>query len=108
MLRSPTFLLLVGISLSTSAKLLNNNQLYYVPSNEQWGIANIERNDCDICTSDVYVKNGNVRINGVWVSGKFDFSINNQADFLFDSNTIFALGDVVKAIEINQHDNSGQ
>ncbi|MEX0336233.1 hypothetical protein [Vibrio tubiashii] len=101
MVRSLTFLLVVGISLSSSAKSLNNSKLYDVPDNEQWRIISTERSECNVCTSDVYVQNGSVRINGVWVSGTFDFSFDSQSEFLFDRSTIFALGDVVKTMEVS-------
>lgn len=93
--------LAIFISASAHAKSLDNTQLYTVPSGKVWVVTDIQRNLCDVCTSDVYVQKGSVQLNEVWVSGAFDFSFMPKTKISFESNTIFALGDVVKSINVD-------
>ncbi|WP_391091642.1 hypothetical protein [Vibrio sp. NH-UV-68] len=95
-------LALICISVSTPAKVLENSQLHSVPNDEKWEVTTIKRYDCDVCTSDIYVQSGSARINGVWVSGTFDFSLNKESEVVFNNNSVFALGDVVQSIEVTQ------
>ncbi|UPQ89573.1 hypothetical protein [Vibrio sinaloensis] len=81
--------------------LLDNSQLYTVPTNQIWTVTQVKRNDCNVCTSDVYVQNGNALINGVWVSGTFDFSIDKKTEVTFGSSSTFALGDVIQYVEVS-------
>ncbi|GLT19740.1 hypothetical protein GCM10007938_35230 [Vibrio zhanjiangensis] len=61
--------LVIFISASANAKSLDNTQLYTVPSGKVWVVNDIQRNLCDVCTSDVYVQKGSMQLNEVWVSG---------------------------------------
>ncbi|MEL7292104.1 MAG: hypothetical protein AAGJ78_01400 [Pseudomonadota bacterium] len=101
MVKRLLILALLCVSFSLVAKQLNNLQLYTVPTNQIWTVTAVKRNDCNVCTSDVYVQNGNALINGVWVSGTFDFSIYDDAEVTFDSSSTFALGDVVQYVEVS-------
>lgn len=87
-------------SFTCEAIYLDNSSVYTVPKDERWIITDITRNSCDICTADIYVQSGSVRINGIWVYGEFQFSILEKSDILFDSNAVFSVGDVVKNINI--------
>lgn len=89
------------ISISVNAKSLDNSQLYTVPSDKVWVVSNIKRNPCDVCTSDIYVQKGSVKLNEVWVSGSFDFALMPETTVLIESDTAFALGDVVKSIDVD-------
>lgn len=91
------------ISFACKAKYLDNSSVYTVPKDERWIITDITRSSCDVCTADIYVQSGSVRINGIWVFGEFQFSITEKSDVLFDSNSVFALGDVVKNINVNNY-----
>lgn len=95
------FWLVIFFSVSVNAKSLDNTQLYTVPSGKVWVVNDIQRNLCDVCTSDVYVQKGSVQLNEVWVSGSFDFSLMPNTKVSFESNTVFALGDVVKSINVD-------
>ena len=64
-------------------------------------VNDIKRNLCNVCTSDVYVQEGSVQLNEVWVSGSFDFSFMPNTTVSFESNTVFALGDVVQSINVD-------
>ena len=89
------------LSISIQAKKLDNNHLYTVPSDQVWVVRSIERNHCDVCTSDIYVQKGNAKLNEVSVSGSFDFSLMINTKVLFESNTVFALGDIVKSMNVD-------
>lgn len=88
------------LSTFVDARILDNTQLYTVPPNEMWVITDIQRLSCNVCTSDIYIQSGNVKINGVWVSGSFNFSMIEQVQVLLEGNTVFALGDVVESVEV--------
>ncbi|HFG2121966.1 TPA: hypothetical protein ACGF9M_003743 [Vibrio cholerae] len=97
--------LFVFLSFSILAKDLDNSQVYSVPSDEQWLLMDILKNPCDVCTSDIYIQSGSARINGVWVSGVFEFSVSEKIDILFDSDTKFALGDIVQKVSVETESN---
>ncbi|HAS3630550.1 TPA: hypothetical protein I6209_003129 [Vibrio cholerae] len=65
----------------------------------------ILKDPCDICTSDIYIQSGLVRINGVWVTGVFEFSVSEKIDIFFDSDTKFALGDIVQKVSVETESN---
>lgn len=93
---------LLFVPVSASAQSLDNSQVYTVPQTEKWVVTDILRSPCDVCTSDIYIQSGSVHINGVWVSGTFEFSVPEKADILFDSTTVFALGDVIQRINVEK------
>lgn len=90
------------LSLSSIAKDLDNSQLYTVPEKEQWLFINISKSECRICTADIYIQSGNAKINGIWVSGNYNFSIVDDIEILFDSSAVFALGDVVNRVRVQE------
>lgn len=94
--------ILVTISFSSLAKTLTNNDLHHVPKNAQWTVINIVPAECDICTSDIYIKSGKAKINNVWISGNFDFSLNNVNDLTIGSDTTFYLGDSRPSLSIKE------
>lgn len=97
------FLICLAICFANTgvARSLDNSQVYTIPSSEVWVITNIQRNYCKVCTSDIYVKSGMVKINDVWISGTFKFSLRVGTEVLFQSNTVFGLGDVVNNINVD-------
>ena len=101
MMKNFWFWLVIFFSVSVNAKSLDNTQLYTVPSGKVWVVNDIKRNLCNVCTSDVYVQEGSVQLNEVWVSGSFDFSFMPNTTVSFESNTVFALGDVVQSINVD-------
>ncbi|ASA56959.1 hypothetical protein [Vibrio gazogenes] len=52
---------------------LNNTDLYVVPGNQEWELVGYTRDICKFCTSDIYVKSGQVKINNTWIEGGFNF-----------------------------------
>ena len=95
--------ILMSISYPSLSEMLLNNKKYTVPENEQWEVADYNRLKCHVCTADIYVKSGSVKINRTWINGVFNFSLNQkEPDVVIDANTEFSLGDVLKSLTIKK------
>ncbi|USD39974.1 hypothetical protein J4N42_07750 [Vibrio sp. SCSIO 43135] len=94
------------IPLPVSAEVLDNKGLHTVPSDATWKVAEIKRISCEVCTADMYIQSGSVQINGVWISGNFEFSMDDETKVVLGSDAVFALGDVVNSISIESIEES--
>lgn len=97
------FFLLVSFSSFAEIKL-DRSQIYTVPKSENWSIINIDRANCNICTTDIFVKSGQVKVNGVWVTGKFKFILPKEYKIIFHGGATFGLGDVMREITVEKVD----
>ncbi|SIO92525.1 hypothetical protein [Vibrio spartinae] len=103
MVKHVFYLSFLLISFSSVADIqLDRSQIYTVPKGENWSITNIDKADCNICTTDIFVKSGQVRINGIWVAGKFKFILPKKYEIIFHSGATFGLGDVMRKITVKK------
>lgn len=79
---------------------LNDAGPHQVPDDVLWQLVEVQRTPCRICTSDIHILEGQVRLNGVWVSGTLEFSLIDGSEVLIDSGSKFALGDGVNRVSI--------
>lgn len=93
MVKSIILTILLTVSVFTFAEVITNNSLYRVPKNTQWEVNNITTAKCNVCTSDIYIKNGSIKVNNVWINGSFELSLNGVNELIIDEGTTFTLGD---------------
>ncbi len=70
-----------------------------LPVGVNWVVTDYSRVNCDVCTTDIIIKSGGVSIAGVWVYGEFNFSLDENIEFIFAPETKFSLGDVMNSID---------
>lgn len=96
------FILCVFLSFSVNAETIHGGGT--VPKGEFWIVTNFDSPCFKVCTADIYVTNGGVKIGGVWVYGVFDFSFDKNTSIIIDSDTEFHFGDSLNSIEIERQD----
>ena len=93
---------LLSASFLSTAETLTNNDIHYVPKDTQWTVMNITPAKCDVCTPDIYIRSGKVKINNVWIYGNLNFSLHNVNELVIGSDTTFYLGDSMPTISIKE------